>query len=254
MPRPDIGEWWPIWRYSTFYTAVFCAALAIAGYAIAKLGLRAARGVPVLAAMAIASCLHVRMAPLFAVVWVAWVPAWASATPLGRRIGGLVQRRELITVLCLVLMMFLVPWFLRVRPLRLAVPNDVYPVGAVRYLAEEGFRGNVMAPFEVGAYVTWRLFPSAKVFVDSRYDIAFPPRIVEESFRFYKAEPGWQTILAEYPTDVVLARREAPVNRVMEAAGWKRVYVDRSFEIYARPDLRLALRNDSGKDFRGAFP
>jgi len=254
MPRPEIAEWWPVWRGSPGYVTIFWITLAIAGYAVAKLGPRASRGALILAALAAGTILHIRVVPLYAVVWAAYVPAWVSATPAGAWIARLFRRREAVSVVCVIATMFFGVMLVVIGAWRLTVPGDLFPVGAVQYLQERKFHGNVMTPFDQGAYVTWRLFPAVKISMDSRYDIAFPPALAEESFRFYKAEPGWRETLAKYPTDLVLTLRTAAVARRMPATEWKRVYADRWFELYARPGLDLPFRDGSATGLWGAFP
>ena len=46
----------------------------------------------------------------------------------------------------------------------------VYPAGVAEYLAENQFAGNVIVPFNVGAYISWKLYPAVKVNIDSRYE------------------------------------------------------------------------------------
>ena len=254
MPRPEIDEWWPIWRGSPGYVTIFWITVLIAGYAVVKLGPRASRGALILAALAAGTILHIRVVPLYAVVWAAYVPAWVSATPAGQRIEHLFRRREAVGVVCVIATMFFGVMLVVAGAWRLTVPGDMFPVGAVRYLQEQRFHGNVMTPFEQGAYVSWRLFPAVKVSVDSRYDIAFPPSLVDESFRFYKAGPGWRETLAKYPTDLVLTLRKAAVAHRMPDVGWKRVYADKWFELFARPGLDLPFRDGSAGDLWGTFP
>jgi len=254
MPRPEIAEWSPVWRGAPGYVALFSITLAVAGYAVAKLGPRASRGALILAALAAGAIVHIRMVPIYAVVWAAYVPAYVSATPLGQRIAGLFRRREAVTVVCLVGTIFFGVMLAGIGAWRLTVPGDFFPVGAVRYLADQRFRGNVMTPYDQGAYVTWRLFPGVKVSLDSRYETAFAPALADESFRFYKAEPGWRETLMKYPTDLVLTLRTAPLARAMPSTGWKRVYADRWFELYARPGLELPFRDGSREGSWGSFP
>jgi len=78
--------------------------------------------------------------------------------------------------------------------------------------------------------------------------------VIDENLRFYRAEPDWRQTLAKYPTDVVLTLREAAVASLLPDAGWNPVYIDKRFEIFARPGLELSFRDDSGKDFQGQFP
>jgi len=182
------------------------------------------------------------------------VPSYASSTPLGEALRALFRKREAATVVCLVLAMFFAATSVVIGFWRLVVPNDPFPVGPVRYLADQNFRGNVMTAFEHGSYVTWRLYPAVKVSVDSRYETAYLPSLVDENLRFYRAGPDWRQTLAKYPTDLVLTLRQAPIANELPGARWKRVYVDKAFEIFARPDLLLSFRDDSGKDFQDVFP
>ncbi len=254
MPRPAIDEWWPVWTGRPGYVALFWITLAIAAYAVVKLGPRRSRGALIVAALAAGTILHIRVVPLYAVAWAAYVPAWIGATPAGEWIARLFRKREAVSVAYVIATMFFGVMLAVAGAWQLTVPGDFFPVGAVRYLQAQRFHGNVMTPFEQGAYVSWRLFPAVKVSVDSRYDIAFPPALVDESFRFYKAEPGWQETLTKYPTDLVLTLRKAAVAERMPAAGWKRVYADRWFEIYARPGLDLPFRDGDDDGRWGTFP
>lgn len=254
MPRPEIAEWWPVWRGAPGYVTLFWITLAIAGAAVVKRGPRAARGALILAAMAAGTILHIRVVPLYAVVWAAYVPAWVSATPASAWIGRLFRWREAATAVCVIGTMFFGVMVVAIGAWRLTVPGDLFPVGAVQYLAEQKLHGNVMTPFDQGAYVTWRLFPAVKVSLDSRYDIAFPPALADESFRFYRAEPGWRETLTKYPTDLVLTLRTAPLARQMPSTGWRRVYADKWFELYARPGLDLPFRDGAAGGRWGSFP
>jgi hypothetical protein len=254
MPRPEIAEWWPVWRGAPGYVAVFWITLAIAVYAVVKLGPRASRGALIVAALAAGTIVHIRVVPIYAVVWAAYVPAYVSATPLGQRIAKLFRWRDAVTVVSLIATMFFGVMLAAIGAWRLTVPGELFPVGAVEYLQDQRFHGNVMTPFDQGAYVTWRLFPAVKVSLDSRYDISFPPALANESFRFYRAEPGWQGTLTKYPTDLVLAPRNAALARQMPSTGWKRVYADRWFALYARPGLDLPVQRDTAGDIQGSFP
>ena len=93
-----------------------------------------------------------------------------------------------------------------------------------------------------------------KVSVDSRYEVAYPDAVVKRVFDFYDAAPGWQSTLAGWPTDAVLIPRDVPVSQLMPSFGWSRVYVDREFEIYARPGIATPVADMSAMEFQGAFP
>jgi hypothetical protein len=146
------------------------------------------------------------------------------------------------------------------RPWKLAVPGDgkandvVYPTGAVEYLSKRQFKGNVMVPFEYGAYVSWKMYPAVLVSIDSRYEAVFPSWWADEIFRFYDARPGWKRTLAAYPTDMVLVRGTQPLAQAMKETDWRRIYIDGAYEIYERPGLDLPVVDYHNQSFEGRFP
>jgi len=142
----------------------------------------------------------------------------------------------------------------RQKPWTLSVPQPIYPVGAVEYLAQQDFKGNVMTPFRLGAYVSWKSFPAVKVSLDSRYEESYPDSVVQSVFRFYDAAPDWRSTLDAFPTDVVLIPRDASIARAIQQSGWKKIYVDRQFELYARPGRALPFEDRTSASFAGVFP
>jgi len=259
MSRPHIHEWRPVWVYGFWWTTVFLAAIAIAAYAVVKIRVRCAPGLLMVIAAAIQATLHCKLMPLFAIAWISHVPAYIQRTPVGQFIARFTQRRFafVLSAWLLVTTIYLadaVRWqFWRLRVPQIAT-TYAYPVGAVQYLREQRFVGNLMVPFTQGAYVSWKLFPAVKVSVDSRYEVAYSDALVDRAFRFYAAEPGWEETLRAYPTDLVLVPRIMPVAKVIPQSGWSKVYEDREFEVYARPGLSLPFCDRTSESFTGVFP
>ena len=254
ISRSAIPEWAPLWQDPPWYAFLFCITLAVALYAFVTRGWRLSQGILLVAAMACGSTLHRRILPFYALAWIAYVPAFVSVTRLGQTIRRLFRKRETATIVCLVLGMFFTTTSVVVGFWRLIVPNDPFPVGAVRYLATQNFHGNIMTSFEHGAYASWRLYPEVRVSIDSRYETAFRPVLLDENLRFYRAESDWRETLAKYPTDLVLTLREAPVAHELPGIGWQTVYIDKKFEVFSRPGLSLPSRDDSEKNFEDVFP
>jgi hypothetical protein len=142
----------------------------------------------------------------------------------------------------------------RQRPWRLSVPQPLYPVGPVKYLAEQRWKGNLMVPFRLGAYVSWKLYPAVKVSLDSRYEEVFSDEVVRAVFAFYDAKPGWQQTLSEFPPDLILIPVDAPVAGRVTEMGGVRVYHDRQFDVYAPRQTSLPGADRSATDFAGTFP
>jgi hypothetical protein len=263
MERPRIMEWSPLWTLGWGPTFLFAAVLGALLYAFVKTKTWRISGVLLLAATAIEAILHRKMLPFFAITWICYVPAYLQKTAAGEWLQRFAQKRDRFLVLgwtaliavCLVSAVRLKFW-------KAEVPQDAgdlsYPVGAADYLAARQFHGNVMVPFRAGAYVSWKLYPNAKVSLDSRYEVAYPNDWVERVFRFYEARQGtnedWRETLNAYPTDLVLAPRNAPVLPLLHELNWKPVYKDAQFELAARPGLQLPIEDHGAESLAGSFP
>jgi hypothetical protein len=266
MPRPAIEEWLPLWKVGgPAAIAVFAASLAIASYAIICIGPRNARGISALIVTAIVAAQRGRLLQFYAITWLAYVPGWMQATPLGQSMTDLFRRRGgLLTATWVVTAAIMLSGIVSVRPWNLRVPGDhvpglgrhvVYPVGAVEYLRSVRFQGNLMTPFDWGAYASWKLYPAVKVSMDGRYEVAYPDAVSDGNRRIYLGEPGWENLLRADLADVVLVHNRLPLARHMPTAnGWHRIYVDRAFALYARSGLSLPQVDRSHFADEGTFP
>ena len=262
MSRPAIGEWRPVWDSLEYFNAViFLLSLLLVLYLAARIGLRAMPGIVILFATAAATALHIRMFPFYGIAWACYVPAFLLASPFAPRLKACFDRPTLLLQAAwMIVAIFFLNIAITCRPWILEVPGEgkvgevVYPTGAVEYLADQQFHGNAMVPFEYGAYVSWKLYPAVRVAVDSRYEVAYPSEWVEEVFRVYRADTGWQQTLAGHPTDVILVRLSDPLEHAIGSVPWRRVYVDRGYSIYARPGLNLPPVDFHDRVFPARFP
>jgi hypothetical protein len=198
-------------------------------------------------------------------VWLCLVPAWLQATALGELIDRLWTRQRwaiigfglIVTALCFARAMPAQPWRMRL-PVTLAeeqTGRPLYPGGAVEYLKDVSFRGNLMVPFVPGGYVMWKLHPQVKISLDGRYEVAYRHGMLEEIEALYQAKPGWEETLTRYPTDAVLVPRGCPLAEKMASLGdWRRVYRDGAFDVYARPQLALPQVDRGEATPAAAFP
>jgi hypothetical protein len=94
--------------------------------------------------------------------------------------------------------------------------------------------------------------------MDGRYEVAYPPELTDENVRFYLAEPGWQELLQREhyrETDLILVPQSLPLAEEIDTLeGWKRVYRDPVFELYARADSALPVVERGTAVRNGEFP
>jgi hypothetical protein len=265
MPRPRIAEWSPLWTNPAL-VVLLAVSLEPLVYAAWKRGIGALPGWLPLVLFAGAAVRHGRHLSLYAVLWTALAPAWIEATPLGSALrGGWRRRPRLVAAISVVAIVGGLGGWVAMRGWTLRLPCGpaalaerlpvIYPVGAVDYLERQRFQGNVMTPFEEGAYVSWRLYPRVKVGLDSRYEVAFRPGVAEGIWAFYDGAPGWRTTLGRYPTDVVLVAATQPIAALLpEAPGWTLVYRDDVYLLFARPGLALPFEDARGRPAEPRFP
>lgn len=250
MARPLIVEWNPLWQHDSRVFFLYLLSLLPIAYCVKELGWKRMTGLILLMATAYAAVRHTRHLSLYCVVWACYVPAYLQRTRLGSVLeqfvetnGRFVMRASIVIALaCVARSIPASPWILKMPATNADVQAGLvcYPVGAVRYLDEVGFRGNVMTPFEVGGYVMWNMFPNAKVSLDGRYEVAYQPGVLEEHLLMYAAKPGWQDVLNKYPTDVVFVPNLSRLSAAIPTMpGWSRVYDDGVYQLYTRPGVDL---------------
>jgi len=112
------------------------------------------------------------------------------------------------------------------------------PVKAVNYVAASGVRTQMFAPDDWGGYLTYRMYPDFKVYIDDRHDFFGEP-FVREYMQAANAGPKWGAVLDRYSVNRVLIRADSPLAAVLEVApGWKLVYRDSQACIFMRSELK----------------
>ncbi len=258
LDRPLIDEWAPLWseRVSPVTKLTFAVSLLYPLYAILRNGARALPSLALVGVAALAAVFAQRIVPIYAIVWFICVPGLLEPNIAAPAVGPLLRRfRMAIVVGCAGLGTLLVVSAGQARPWELRIPNAPitdsslqYPVGAVGYLADTGFVGDVMTEFNWGAYVSWMLHPAVRVGMDSRYEAAYPSGLVHEVHDFYMGRPGWEEVLDRYGADAVIIQESRPLARLLERAkdsadthSWVRVYRDDAFSIWADPNRAPSL-------------
>jgi hypothetical protein len=133
-----------------------------------------------------------------------------------------------------------------------------YPVRAVDFMKAHGLKGNVLADYAWGQYVIWHAAPDSKVFIDSRYDLGYPPSVVADYMELERGGAGGAHTLASYGHDFVLVKNGSPSARLMNSqSGWRLIYSDEISALYARAGsaaVSIAGVPVSGAAYHADFP
>ncbi len=116
-----------------------------------------------------------------------------------------------------------------------------FPVRAVNFMKTHDLEGNVLAQYGWGQYVIWHGAPGMKIFIDGRYDLAYPPAVVWDWLKFANNLDGAAQTLAAYPHDFVLLEQDLPAIKLMDSArDWRLIYRDDVARLYARANSPAA--------------
>ena len=117
-----------------------------------------------------------------------------------------------------------------------------YPAGALAFMRSNGLHGNILNDFNWGEYIIYHSAPGSKVFIDSRYDLVYPPAVVRDYIDFYLGTPGADRVLAAWPHDFVLITPDSSAGKIMAGrSDWKLMYRDQYSLLYARAGSPAAL-------------
>jgi hypothetical protein len=106
------------------------------------------------------------------------------------------------------------------------------PADAISFMNRHGLKGNVLADYPWGQFVLWHGAPGTKVFIDSRFDLGYPPAVVRDYMAFDRGYAG--AALGAYPNDFVLTRRGWPAAKAMDSRrDWRLIYSDDVARLYA---------------------
>lgn len=112
---------------------------------------------------------------------------------------------------------------------------DTYPKAAVQEISEKLSGGRVFQTPDWGGYVTWRLWPRFKSFIDDRNQLLGEARY-KEFFILNGAEEGWEEILTRYDFDVLLLKPKARLVKELEKDlnTWEMFYEDSIAVVFKR--------------------
>jgi hypothetical protein len=125
-----------------------------------------------------------------------------------------------------------------------------FPTDAVSFMNSHGLAGNVLADYAWGQFVIWHGAPGTRVFIDSRYDLGYPPQVIADAMALDRGGAGAAHTLSAYPTDFVLTKDDWPEAKVMDSQpDWRLIYSDDVARLYARANSPAA--HLEGVPFKG---
>lgn len=256
MPRPLILEWQALWHtYAPELTLLaFASCILLFVYCQRYLQISRLRGAAFLCLTAYEALQHIRHGSLCAIVWLAYVPAWLTHTPLGRSMvrsidtqrAFVIKVSQTIAAACFLFAGANQFWRPTLPPAA-KYSEACFPSGAVTYLEQHNFRGNLLTPFAQGAYVSWTMYPQVRVSLDGRYEVAYEDQVMLDHDQLFGGSKHWPQLLEKYPCDAVLVDQNSRLRPLLEVfreqhsgergptkSSWQFVYEDDAFVVLTR--------------------
>jgi hypothetical protein len=187
--------------------------------------------------------LHVRLAPLFAIIApiLLMAPlarqfrflAAAADDDANRRLVAALQRASRVALypLCALVVLGTLASALLGAPI--SPKANITPAGAVDYIARQRLHGNIYNDYNFGGYL---IFRGIKTFVDGRSDQLFSGEFLGDLLHIVEKEPsGFIPLLQKYDVTMALVRPGAVDADLLEhSALWSKAYSDENSQLYVR--------------------
>ena len=132
-----------------------------------------------------------------------------------------------IFISCIVIIFSLCKLLLNIN--YLFYPNiSLQPVDVVNFIGKKELKGNILAPFDMGSYIIYKLFPNNLIYMDGRYEEVYYKQTKDLLDDFYNVKENWDEILRQnYKHDYIIVPSDALVNDYLSKRNdFKRIYSD----------------------------
>jgi hypothetical protein len=108
---------------------------------------------------------------------------------------------------------------------------------AVMFAKANRLQGRMLTFFDWGEYAIWHLSPDIKVSIDGRRETVYSEDLFEDHMRLYANTPGSAALVQRLQPDLVWLPEQVEVLKVLEQAGWSRVFTGSKSAILTRSPL-----------------
>ncbi|HDQ03501.1 MAG TPA: hypothetical protein ENN23_02880 [Deltaproteobacteria bacterium] len=254
MPRPGISEWFSVITYLQLKNYVIPSVIfiAVSIFSLLVLILHGKKYLTELVIFTAVICLgykHIRHTIFLGLVFGMFMPGILSGMKeVATKKWPLMRRITWVTPILLVFFYFPANYFLSKKPyvsasvlptFSISAPRSIFPVGALEWMGENYFEGNILSLFQWGQYIIWSTHPKCKVAMDGRYETIYPEHVQKEYFDFANGRDGWRIFLNKYPHDAVLIMAKTKIHLLMlKEPLWEKVYSDGLCVLFIRKDRK----------------
>lgn len=217
--RSYITEWWTVFatRHVIYYYPAFCLTVFTAIIVCLSRKKEITKTIALLTT-AVLGIWHVKLLSLSIIVITALF--YNDIMKLFNK--NIIRTLEKIAYVLILLAVCYIPF---TKPNIPRVDPQKFPVMEVEFLKVNKIQGNVLTAFGLGSFVSYKLYPQNLIYMDGRYEEVYYDREFEKLMKYELAESGWDEILNEYPTDILMPDKTVPVySFIQKNPDWTEIF------------------------------
>lgn len=94
--------------------------------------------------------------------------------------------------------------------------SDKFPFYEIEFLKINNIKGNIVVPFALGSYASYKLYPDNLIYMDGRYEEVYNDEEFMTLKNYEMVAPSWKDIVNKYPTDILMPKKISSVYDVLK--------------------------------------
>lgn len=118
-----------------------------------------------------------------------------------------------------------------------AVETVKYPLTIVEFIKINHIKGNIVTKFGHGSFVSYKLYPQNKIYMDGRYEEVYPDIVLYYLQTFITGSIGWKDLINSFHPDLLLVEKSAGIYPILKKnPEWVQIFEDSSNGLFIKKD------------------
>lgn len=120
-----------------------------------------------------------------------------------------------------------------------------YPIRIVEFIKINDIKGNILTNFAQGSFISYKLYPHNKIYMDGRYEELYPLDNFDDLQNFVNMRGNWQSIMKKNPPDIMILEKTLPVCvHLQKSPEWTILFDDNIFYLFVKTkDVKENYKN-----------
>ncbi len=233
MNRKYINEWFPFFRPPYVFYYIYPALFIIFGFSLNIINTIKKRNLDytkliILLVSVVQSLWHIKLLSLGLIAVCAL--CYNDIYRIFIRLRKFLKPVEKSCYYVIILLAFSIPLYSPNVP---RADFNTFPLYEVEFLKLNNIKGNIVVPFGMGSYVSYKLYPDNLIYMDGRYEEVYFDKEFDRLRLYEFAEKGWWTMLDDYGIDILMPNKTNLVYEVLKTdPNWEHIFDGRLCGIF----------------------